>query len=239
VFKEVAQQVLEYLGVPHDTPLEPEKELEQAQQVPEEAPAEHTGDLQALFAEVNDLPADDPLRNPEPKQQPLARDGGGQGVAAQVSAGQGGSGQGGSGQGGSGQGTAAGPPANAGPEMEQGEAAANSKLAQLQKDKVHGDYTASATLAPATPAVAVSGRAPDERKPDERKPDERQPLVTDGKHRVAVPSFAGESVRRVVENAGTAGLAVQLLGTGIAREQAPPAGTMVPMGTEIVVRFAR
>jgi cell division protein FtsI (penicillin-binding protein 3) len=64
-------------------------------------------------------------------------------------------------------------------------------------------------------------------------------LVTDAKHRVAVPSFAGASVRQVVERAGTAGLAVQLLGNGLARDQAPVAGTMVPMGTEIVVRFAR
>ena len=64
-------------------------------------------------------------------------------------------------------------------------------------------------------------------------------LLTDAKHRVAVPSFAGASVRQVVERAGTAGLAVQLLGNGLAREQAPMAGTMVPMGTEIVVRFAR
>jgi cell division protein FtsI (penicillin-binding protein 3) len=64
-------------------------------------------------------------------------------------------------------------------------------------------------------------------------------LVTDAKHRVAVPSFVGASVRQVVERAGTAGLAVQLLGNGMAREQAPAAGTLVPMGTEIVVRFAR
>ena len=64
-------------------------------------------------------------------------------------------------------------------------------------------------------------------------------VVTDAKHRVAVPSFAGASVRQVVERAGTAGLAVQLLGNGLARDQAPVAGTMVPMGTEIVVRFAR
>jgi cell division protein FtsI (penicillin-binding protein 3) len=49
----------------------------------------------------------------------------------------------------------------------------------------------------------------------------------------------GASVRQVVERAGTAGLAVQLLGNGMARDQAPAAGTLVPMGTEIVVRFAR
>jgi cell division protein FtsI (penicillin-binding protein 3) len=64
-------------------------------------------------------------------------------------------------------------------------------------------------------------------------------LVTDAKHRVAVPSFTGASVRQVVERAGTAGLVAHVLGNGLARDQAPAAGTLVPMGTEIVVRFAR
>lgn len=62
VFTEVAQQVLEYLGVPHDievrtpkTPTKPEKPAHEDEQ-------EDAGDINALFAAVNDLPADDPLR---------------------------------------------------------------------------------------------------------------------------------------------------------------------------------
>jgi cell division protein FtsI (penicillin-binding protein 3) len=43
----------------------------------------------------------------------------------------------------------------------------------------------------------------------------------------------------VVERAGAAGLRVQPVGSGLAREQVPTAGTMVPAGTEVVVRFAR
>ena len=35
----------------------------------EDAPSEHTGDLDALFAEVNNLPPDDPLRNQSNGQQ--------------------------------------------------------------------------------------------------------------------------------------------------------------------------
>jgi len=42
-----------------------------------------------------------------------------------------------------------------------------------------------------------------------------------------------------VEIAGGAGLRVQTVGSGLAREQAQAAGTMVPVGTEGVVRFAR
>jgi cell division protein FtsI (penicillin-binding protein 3) len=57
--------------------------------------------------------------------------------------------------------------------------------------------------------------------------------------RIAVPSFAGKSLRDVVEQANSVGLGVQIVGSGVAREQAPVAGTMVPAGTEIVVRFAQ
>jgi cell division protein FtsI (penicillin-binding protein 3) len=49
----------------------------------------------------------------------------------------------------------------------------------------------------------------------------------------------GEPVRKVIEQAGNMGLAVQVLGTGIARQQAPTAGTMVPEGTQVIVRFGR
>ena len=57
--------------------------------------------------------------------------------------------------------------------------------------------------------------------------------------RIAVPAFEGEGLRAVVEKAGGVGLRVQPVGSGIAREQAPAAGTMVPVGTEVVVRFLR
>ena len=64
-------------------------------------------------------------------------------------------------------------------------------------------------------------------------------VVVNAGKRVAVPSFVGQPVRNVIEQAGSVELGVQVLGTGIAREQAPAAGTMVPVGTEIVVRFTR
>jgi cell division protein FtsI (penicillin-binding protein 3) len=64
-------------------------------------------------------------------------------------------------------------------------------------------------------------------------------VVVDAGQRVAVPSFAGDALRAVVETAAGLGLRVEPVGSGIAREQAPAAGTMVPVGTEVVVRFAR
>jgi cell division protein FtsI (penicillin-binding protein 3) len=64
-------------------------------------------------------------------------------------------------------------------------------------------------------------------------------VVVDAGRRVAVPSFSGDALRDVVETASSLGLRVEPVGSGMAREQAPVAGTLVPLGTEVVVRFAR
>ncbi len=218
VFAEVAQEVLEYLGVPHDKPLTPAKDKSSVlnkDDVAADGPAEPTGDLNAMFAEVNDLPADDPLRNPESKGQPaaLSADGSRDGVTLK-------------------------PLPNAGAShvasATMSTVADTPAEAKLQELQTQGSYHAAQAFVPktVTPVPASDTVLP-------KSEDESKPMIVDSRHRIAVPSFAGESVRGVVERAGTAGLGVQLLGTGMAREQAPAAGTMVPLGTEIVVRFAR
>ncbi len=65
-FRQVAQQILEYLGVPHDQPLKSTQEMAKIvnRPPPDEGPPQHIEDLDSLFAEVNHLPADDPLRTP-------------------------------------------------------------------------------------------------------------------------------------------------------------------------------
>ena len=67
VFREVAQEVLEYLGVPHDQPLKTQQQMHEAQNTvePDDDPDQNIGDLNAMFDEVNSLPADDPLRQPQ------------------------------------------------------------------------------------------------------------------------------------------------------------------------------
>ncbi len=224
VFQEVAQEVLEYLGVPHDMPLKPEKELEEAkkQDIPAETPPEHTGDLQALFAEVNDLPPDDPLRNPEPKQ-PLATTGDAAAAAKAQDAAP--------------ASAAIMPSASITPASDSSEAPAQASNAPKTNQESVASTPSEVAASVSAPSAATPLPAPNPQ--TSHAAEDSRPLVMDGKHRVAVPSFTGESVRRVVEEAGTAGLGLQLLGTGIARDQAPAAGTMVPLGTEIVVRFAR
>ncbi len=69
VFAEVAQQVLEYLGVPHDQPLRAEKTpAPQDKPVAEDEDQDASQDVNALYSAINDLPSDDPLRQPQSQQ---------------------------------------------------------------------------------------------------------------------------------------------------------------------------
>jgi cell division protein FtsI (penicillin-binding protein 3) len=61
VFAEVAQQVLEYLGVPHDIDVRPPKASKPSKPVKEDDGGEDTANIDALYAAANDLPSDDPL----------------------------------------------------------------------------------------------------------------------------------------------------------------------------------
>jgi cell division protein FtsI (penicillin-binding protein 3) len=85
VFAEVAQQVLEYLAVPHDIDLRRPRASERAElpAAEDDAHAEG-GDIDALYDAANDLPSDDPQRGgsqdaqradagqPVPASQPAA-----------------------------------------------------------------------------------------------------------------------------------------------------------------------
>jgi cell division protein FtsI (penicillin-binding protein 3) len=56
---------------------------------------------------------------------------------------------------------------------------------------------------------------------------------------IVVPSFVGKTVRSAIEQAESEGLDLDAVGSGIARDQSPPAGAHVTTGTTIVVHFAR
>jgi len=78
VFSEVAQQVLEYLNVPHDVEVQQAKTKTPLKQAKLEKPIQEDdadadqANVNALFAAVNDLPADDPLRQPQQQAAPAA-----------------------------------------------------------------------------------------------------------------------------------------------------------------------
>jgi hypothetical protein len=56
---------------------------------------------------------------------------------------------------------------------------------------------------------------------------------------IVVPSFVGKSVRAAVQVASGSGLDLDVVGSGVAREQEPVAGSHVAVGSRIVVKFAR
>jgi cell division protein FtsI (penicillin-binding protein 3) len=211
VFHDVAQQVLEYLGVPHDQPLKTKQQMQLAEnEVPhEDVVDQQGGDLTAMFDEVNSLPADDPLRQPanaaamvENQSADLAA-----AEAAQVA-----------------QTKARGSRTALGELPEKVLAAFHANGNTTSVIANGGDVAANVEAPVIRPEVQARGNGA---------------VVIDAGKRVAVPAFSGEPLRGVVQDAAHLGLRVQTLGSGLAREQAPVAGTMVPVGTEIVVRFAR
>jgi len=56
---------------------------------------------------------------------------------------------------------------------------------------------------------------------------------------IEVPSFVGKTVRGAVEAAQDAGLELEAIGSGVARQQSPPAGTHVAAGAHVTVQFGR
>ena len=179
VFAEVAQQVLEYLGVQHDIDLRP-ADLASKKDAPiteDDTPAQEEN-IQALYDAANDLPSDDPLRASTDKAAP--------------------------------------------PSSPASSQAANS---------------------PAPPKTsASSGPSPSAPAPSHPQPAPSSPastVVIADAGKLRVPSLIGLPIREIIEQAAGAGLQVEITGDGIAREQAPAPGTMVPPGTKIVVRCAR
>ena len=179
VFAEVAQQVLEYLGVPHDIDLRPPSTTAKKDApVVEDDDASQTEDIQALYDAANDLPSDDPQSAAASKAQPAPAP-----TQDQPS------------------------PTPAVP-SEATQSSAQSNTTALPSRAQQPDSSTKTILLPAAKSLRV-------------------------------PTLVGLSVREVIEQAGTAGLEVQITGNGIAREQAPAPGTMVPAGTKIIVRCAR
>jgi cell division protein FtsI/penicillin-binding protein 2 len=56
---------------------------------------------------------------------------------------------------------------------------------------------------------------------------------------IEVPSFVGKTVRNAVEAAQDAGLELEAVGSGVARQQSPLAGTHVSAGAHVTVQFGR
>ena len=183
VFAEVAQQVLEYLGVPHDVDLRPAKLGPKEKPIVEDEADSQSQDIKALYDAANDLPADDPQSANAPPAPVVAQNSNASDNKPT---------------------DASAKPAQ--PAQQQSKATSTPALAQLAQN-VPPPMVKSVTVSEAT--------------------------------QLRVPSLVGLSVRDVIVQAASAGLDVDVTGSGTVREQAPAAGTMVAPGTQIVVRCGR
>jgi cell division protein FtsI (penicillin-binding protein 3) len=92
---------------------------------------------------------------------------------------------------------------------------------------------------PLHPAPAVPGSTTGTGAPASLPSSGDNGLVVDVQGGLTVPSLLGKPLRSAVEAAQEAGLEIEALGSGVARDQSPPPGAHVPAGGRILVRFSR
>ena len=178
VFRRIAQQVLEYMHVPHD--IEPKNQAQRSTLMARsddvsEGDADHLG---APLMPENDQPSPPASANAEPSSPP-----------------------------------------------------------RLPKSAAGEMLPVSASASPATPPETLTAQP-------EAGPKASDESTADGTvvfnvdSGVVVPSFIGKSLRSAVELAQQSGLEINVLGSGIARQQSPVAGSHLPSGQKVTVRFS-
>ena len=64
-------------------------------------------------------------------------------------------------------------------------------------------------------------------------------VVLDVSGGILVPSLLGKPLRAALETAQEAGIEIDVIGTGVAREQSPPPGSRIATGARVAVKFSR
>jgi len=103
--------------------------------------------------------------------------------------------------------------------------------------------TVAATSKPATPvssSSAASVPAPTVQPATFKAQDQpRGTVVLDVAGGVFVPDFHGKSLRTALEEAESAGLELEVSGSGVGQDQSPVAGSRIPPGGHVSVHFGR
>jgi cell division protein FtsI (penicillin-binding protein 3) len=183
VFRRISQQVLEYLHVPHDVPLDSKHQLLLAQSKVKD----------------KDLADDTPDHPGEPLETAEVNEAA---KPASVSAGGG--------------------RAPAPPDAENG-----TNLVQAAMREHDGPAPQS-----------IPGKAADVSAPP-KLPTSGTVVLDVEQGGIEVPSFVGKTFRGAVEAAQDAGLELEAVGSGVARQQTPVSGTHVHAGSRVTVQFGR
>jgi cell division protein FtsI (penicillin-binding protein 3) len=101
----------------------------------------------------------------------------------------------------------------------------------------HAAQTASMTAAASL--LATQSAAQSENLPTQKLPTSGTVVLDVEEGGIEVPSFLGKNLRVVIEAAQDAGLDLDAVGSGVAREQSPLPGARVAAGSRITVRFGR
>lgn len=138
-------------------------------------------------------------------------------------------------------------PDHPGEPLESAEVSANSKVADqfVRADAANQGIVEAALHEKAVPAEALAqpmqGSLQSANKTVPSPEAKLQPngtVVLDiSQGGIEVPSFLGKTVRGSVEAAEDSGLELEAIGSGVARQQSPPAGTRVAAGAHVTVQF--
>jgi len=94
------------------------------------------------------------------------------------------------------------------------------------------------TTAAASSSAAQSA-AQSENSPAQKSPTSGTVVLDVEEGGIQVPSFIGKNLRGAIEAAQDAGLDLDAIGSGVAREQSPQPGAHVAAGSRVTVRFGR
>ena len=184
VFRRVTQQVLEYLHVPHDLPLAPQRQVLLAQ------------------SRIKDKDLDDDT--PDHPGEPLE--------TAEVNTGT----------------------------LDGVRLSAVARRSTPVSAVGSGTVVQAAVREPLSPAPSGDSGNPIPPAGAETKLPASGTVVLDVEQGgIEVPSFVGKTFRRAIETAQDVGLQLDAVGSGLARQQSPAAGTHVPAGSRVTVQFGR
>ncbi len=182
VFHRIAQQVLEYLHVPHDLPLAPKHQLLLAQnKVNDKDLADDTPDHPGEPLETAEI-------NEAAKPQSVGRT-----------------------------------PAPAAPGRD----------GNVVQAAMHESVSAGSS------SEEPPAKSPDANSAPVKLPSTGTVVLDVEQGGIEVPSFVGKTVRGAVEAAQDVGLELDAVGSGVARQQSPVAGTHVAAGARVTVQFGK